>query len=468
MKKVFLGTLLLALSLYANTTLELYTNKSYLTKSFLSPQKVELKLPLHVKSEDIRYMLDEGCELRNEYVAQKVIKEIPKELQKLQEKKEDLSLQQNALLAKRNLYTTFDLQNEKDFSKIEKAASFLEQNILKIETKLSLLHKEIQEVQKEIEELERKPKIEYKLFEAHFTCKKNASVKISYPFEQISFQPYYDIFADTTKNTLNIVEKIALTQHSFEDLEDIDLHIYSKSFNQDLTPKVFYPHYLYKEQPVVYKDALMAKSASLRAAMPEAINIQREDLETLYSYTLKDITLKREKTEKITLSSEEMKINLKNFIDGYGNNKAYLQAEFTPQKNYIQREANLFLNALPLGIIRLGNLNEKVNSHLYLGENQFVYVKKELLKTKAQSSFFSGKTSNEQWKYTLTNTQNKPLHVHFVTKTPVSKDGDIEVKPIANPAFDSMSAEGKTSWEFELGAKETKEIIFGYEIKRSE
>jgi hypothetical protein len=85
MKKVFLGTLLLALSLYANTTLELYTNKSYLTKSFLSPQKVELKLPLHVKSEDIRYMLDEGCELRSEHVAQKVIKEIPKELQKLQE-----------------------------------------------------------------------------------------------------------------------------------------------------------------------------------------------------------------------------------------------------------------------------------------------------------------------------------------------------------------------------------------------
>lgn len=462
MKKAIFSLITVAFSLQANTSLDIYTNKFFLSHSFDSPKEIELQVPAYTTLENIFYKMDQNCVLNSQNLT-KSKKLENKNLEKLQEKKTTLQIKEKALKAKENLLHTLSLNEGFDLQKIEKMSAYLEKNTIKIENELAKMEKEIEQVTSQINEIQSKPQ-EYKTLHVSFTCKKDSSVIISYPSQDIGYKPFYEVSANTTKNSLTISSKASLIYKGFEDLKNIQIHIFSHAYNQNINPTPFYPQYLGETEE--YDSIRMTKALSFSEKAQNVV-AKRQDLQTLYSYTLSHKNLLPNKTVLLSLEKQKLNATYTYLIDAYGTSKAYIQADFQPQKTLIDGSAKLFINSLPLGDIYLPKLTKKVESSLYFGENQFVHVKKELLSTQEDKGFFAGTTSIRKWKYTLNNTSNQAVKINFVTRTPISKDPDIKVKTIAKPDFTKQNAEGKTSWEFTLQPAEVKEIIFGYEINKS-
>lgn len=476
MKKLLLLITLIYTSLYASTSLEVYTNTFFLKQNFISPKQINVKLPLHVKLENIRYELSSNCEIKSESISQKkkLFNGGKNSLKKLEDEKEFLDITIDALESKKRLLASLSLKDESDFSKIERISDYLEKNIITIESKISTTNKKISKIDKEISKLTQKVK-EYKNLQVSFICKSdNANVSIAYPIQSIEYTPFYEIYANTKSKTLHLLSKTTITQNELEDLKGIDINIYSNAFNTDIKPRIFYPNYLKKRKRVSSLEmaaaprTMMAVGGSKKRSYSKNKKIVRKTLNNIYSYTIPNVDLLLNKKSIITLDNENIETNFSYLIDGYGSNKAYLKASFKPTKTYKNGEAKLFLNSMPIAKTYIKTLREKDKNVLYFGENQFISIKGKLIETEDESSFFAGETSTQKWQYTIANNNSFSTDIEFITRTPVSKDGDIKVTTIAEPKFTKQRATGKTIWEFTLKHDEVKKILFGYTIQKSE
>jgi hypothetical protein len=460
------------------TSLDIYANKSFLTQEFklLHSGQIELKVPSHVNLSDIQYTLDSKCKITQDSLSKKLefqsknsekIDEISNKIQTLENEKK-------SLLAKEELLKTLSLKTEYDFKKIEKITEYLTKNISQNAHMIDAIDKQIATLKKELETIEPFKK-EYKALHVNYDCFENrANIKITYPFENLNYKPFYEIDANENLQKISIKNRALLMQDGLEDLADIELNLFSYAYNKEVNPHPFYPEYLYKKPEIAYKDTMLASAAPKvltrqNIAQEKTSVIELEELSTQYVYKIKNITLGLAKPTIIDIGEDVYDASFASLIDGYGTNKAYLEATFTPTKEYQRAEAKLSLNSLPIAQRTLQHIQKETPMKLYFGLNQFLHVNKELIKTESQKTFFgNSEIDTQKWRYTLDNKSKKALHVNFLQRAPVSKDGDITVKTIAEPAFTIQSAEGKISWVFELKPDETKEIVFGYEITKKE
>lgn len=467
MKKVLFLLFGFFLYLQANTHLEIYTNKFFITETFLANKKVELKVPSYVNLEDIRYKAPADCSLVSQKLSKKkeLDNEKSKRLQTLLNQKRELQIKKKSLLAKENLLTSLSLKQEFDTKKIEKISSFLQKSIIKIENETTKVDLRLQEIEKQIKALNTNSQ-EYKSLYVSFTCKKQDPISIRYESKDLSYKPFYEIHANTKQNSLEIINKASLLYKGALQLENIQIDIFSNRYDANIAPAPFYPQYLYQPRQISDTSKKVLKTTTSFAA--KAFNeIERADLQTLYSYAISHVSLTQNSPKILRLESKNIAAKYDYVIDAYGTNKAYVKADFVPTKTYVSGEAKLFFNSIAIGKIHLQRLNKGIKDSLYFGQNQFVHVEKELVNTTEEKGFFSGKTSRREWKYTLSNTSKHTLDITFITKTPISKDADITVKTIAKPTFSTQNAQGKTSWKLRLEPNENKEIIFGYEINKN-
>ena len=93
---------------------------------------------------------------------------------------------------------------------------------------------------------------------------------------------------------------------------------------------------------------------------------------------------------------------------------------------------------------------KNIATKLYFGEDEHIQIKKELIKTLDEKTFFGDKRiSTQNWKYTITNKKPYSTDIEFIERVPVSKNADIVVKTLAQPKFNSQGAKGKNYLEFQ-------------------
>jgi hypothetical protein len=371
-----------------------------------------------------------------------------------------------ALKAKDSLLNTLSLENIKDFSKIDEISSYLTKNLVENLTQITNLKKEIVKIDKKLKETNSIQE-EFKILKTVYTCNSiEKELKISYPLNSIRYTPFYDISANIHNKSVTINKKATLFYKGVEDYENIDLNIYSYSYNQNVEPQRFYPKYLGQKRKVLYAKSAMVMD-SVEKAAPN-MSVQHQELATKSLYKIKDAKLKSNEKNLLHVDKEIVNADFKTIIDAYGSNKAYMEATIKTKKDYSGAHTNYFLNQNPIAARYMGKIQKNRNTKLYFGEDEHIQIKKELIKTLDEKTFFGDKKiSTQNWKYTIINNKPFATDIEFITRIPVSKDADITVKTLAQPKFDSQSAKGKTIWNFKLKKDGKKEIIFGYEVSNS-
>ncbi len=451
----------LTASLVASSTplhveLDIYSNKAFFNKTYsLSNEgSISTKVPLETKIQSVRYALPKKCNITSSVIEKLDNKE-------LSDKKTEIMLGIKALEAKEQLLKTLSLHDVKNSTEIEPITNLLVENLTQNSLKIKNLQDELEELDKELKKATQNLKITY-------TCKvEDEKLKITYPQKGIKYTPFYDISANVNNLSLDIEKKATLFYRGAEDYENADLNIYSYRYNQNTSPQRFYPKYLGQQKNIRSANKMMLTD-SIQTETSNTPKSQHKNLTTKSVYTVTGVALKSGETNLVHIDKETVDASFKSTIDAYGSNKAYLEATFKTSKNYSDAQANFFLDQSPISTRYTKRIQKNRETKLYFGEDEHIVIKKELIKTLDEKAFFGDKkVSTQNWKYTITNEKPYSTNIEFITRVPVSKDGDIKVKTLAQPKFDTQSAEGKTVWNFRLDPMRNKNIIFGFEIMDS-
>jgi len=477
MKKILLISAVAVTALFANSeplhvSLDIYSNKAFINKSFALEQTGEITtiVPSYTNLTTIKNRISSGCKIENSSFSStmSIQDELSSKVANLETKKDELNYQITALLANDALLKSLSLKNESDILKIDKISSYLTQNLIKNASNMSSLKKELSSIEKELKKI-KLTKREYKEFKILYTCNnKDAKLELSYPQGNIRYKTFYDINANTSKKTITIEKNANIDYRGVENFSNINLNIYSYMYNKNVAPQNFYPNYLGEEKEVVYKETNSMAMMSGSVKKKRRPQIKYKQLGTKSVYTIKGVSLIYGVKNLLHVDKETMTAKFRTTIDAYGTNKAYLEASIKANKNYPSGMANYLLNTNPIASRHMQRLQKGKEAKLYFGEDEYIQIKKELIKTLNDKTFFGDKkVSTQNWSYKITNKKIQRTDVIFIERVPVSKSADITVKTSSTPKYTSQNAEGKTIWEFTLEPKETKSIIFGYEISKS-
>ena len=465
MKKISLLILTVTVGLFATTkplhvNLDIYSDKAFLSKTYALNQtgEITIKIPQNIFIEHIRLTLDKSCSIKHNSIKKLDTKELTK-------RKNELAYKINALQAKNELLRTLSLKDVQDKSKIENITGFLVEGLTKNMLKIEQLHQDLKKINKNIKQTNRELIV-------NFTCKENSKkIKITYPLNSIKYTPFYNISANIHNKSVTIEKKAALFYRGAEDYKNADLSIYSYRYNQNVAPQQFYPEYLGQKRKVIYAKEAMAMTMAIDSVenFDPNMPVQYQELATKSLYKIKGVNLKTDEKNLLHVDNEIVNADFKTIIDAYGSNKAYTEATIKTKKDYSEAHANYFLNQNPIATKYMEKIQKNIATKLYFGEDEHIQIKKELIKTLDEKTFFGDKRiSTQNWKYTITNKKPYSTDIEFIERVPVSKNADIVVKTLAQPKFNSQGAKGKTIWNFKLKNNEKKEIIFGYEVSSSD
>jgi len=474
MKKILLISTVAITALFANSeplhvSLDIYSNKAFINKSFALEHTGEITtiVPSYVNLNTMKNNISTGCKIESSTLSSSMIikDNLSTKIDKLESKKDNLSYKISALLANETLLKSLSLKNESDTLKIDIISSYMTKNLIENASKIKSVKKELNDIEKELKKI-KLTKREYKEYKILYTCNnKDATLELAYPQGNVRYKSFYDINADTNNKTVTIEKNANIDYRGVENFSNIDLNIYSYMFNKNVAPQTFYPKYLGERKKVLYKQArtMAVMSDSMQEGSSPQVN--HKQLGTKSVYNIKGISLIYGAKNLLHVDKEVINAKFRSTIDAYGTNKAYLEASIKANKNYPNGMANYSLNTNPISSRHMKKLQKGKKEKLYFGEDEHIQIKKELIKTLNDKTFFGDKkVSTQNWSYKITSIKTYSTEISFIERVPVSKNAEIIVKTLSSPKQTHQNAKGKTVWEFTLEPKETKSIIFGYEI----
>jgi len=469
MYRIFYLFLILCVSLFAQTNplhvrVDIYTNTSFITKSFQinNQENISLKLPIQTNLENIS-IKTKNCDIGGISLSNPKSFE-NQEIEKLTQKIEKLNIQIISLQETNDMLKTISLKDKKG-EYISKTLDYFSKNFMQNIDKISSLKNELKKANERLRILQNQKAQKYRVFNAHTTCKDKEIVQITYPEQNFRIRHFYDIKANSDKMSLAFIKKIKIIQKTGEDFNDLDIYAHSNAYNQTVAPVPFYPRYL---------NFIQKRKFLMKKSMPMAVDSMSKRANTIYkenlttsSFVALHVSIKNNQEKIVELSKEVKNIKFENDIDGYGSSRAYLKVKFKSNRYYRSARAFIYLDNNQVGARVLPNIKKESKTNIYFGENQNIKIKKTLQKKFNESEFFGNNQINTQiWKYTITNLSKITQKINLLERLPISQNEKIKVEPLFDTKKAKIDKQGKVVWSFNLAPNETKTIKFGYKTTK--
>lgn len=134
--------------------------------------------------------------------------------------------------------------------------------------------------------------------------------------------------------------------------------------------------------------------------------------------------------------------------------------------NLLSGNANIFFEGTFVGesFIDVNNTNDTLS--LSLGRDKKVVVKRNKLKDFTKKNFIgSNKKEEFAFEIEVRNTKKESIEILVEDQIPVSQNSQIEVETIDTGGAAYNKDNGKLQWKLNLGAGETKKLLFKYSVK---
>lgn len=384
------------------------------------------------------------------------------------------------------------LQNE-----FEGYAKFIEngirngyKNLAEIEIKLNKLREDKTNLENELANLG-KQREEAKNVIVTLQGQKEGDVveiEISYLVENTTWNPQYDLYVDTLKNTINFDVYAKIIQNTGEDWKDVRIEI---STSKPLSGKLeeLKPWYLdiYRpREPVVFRTM----------AVPKALALEKEEKETLEEEIEKPMPVSREEatsfsfilkdTVSIPSDNQPHRIFLTSkVISKDGQEESILDYQTIPKVSpYVYLIGN-FKNPFDFPILA-GKMNIYLDGRfvsteqlsktyssgedisISLGIDESIKVERKRIKKFTEYSGIVSKTEKIIYEYEIIvkNGKSRALSLTVKDNYPVSLNEQIKVqleKPKEKEA--EITKDGIVVWKFNLDQKSNKKVLLKFTIE---
>lgn len=359
-----------------------------------------------------------------------------------------------------------------------------------LSNKLDALQMELSKISGPVQKIKRAIEVEVDSPKAQ-----PSPVILAYLVRGASWQPIYDARANFEKSEVELISYAIVRQKTGDDWQNVDLALSTTSPSIGGNMPYVAPWFLKPYQPRVYlEDKMMSMAGGMRkmalqsqafekeemaapSAMPqiEYATAQEKGIAVIYTIPHK-VSLKSDGADnKLPVSSQFLKANFEYSTFPRAEVRAFLGSRVTNAKDLqlLGGRINVFLEGDFVGTSTIGNIGPQEDFDLYLGVDNNVKVKRELLEKKVDETIIGNipsptKKTSFKYKLTVENYKSRRIKVKLFEAMPISQDDRIKAKinqvSLEPKEKDWKDRKGIWLWELELDPKQKQEITYSFTV----
>ncbi len=462
-----------------------------------------------------------GAQLKREYLKElpsEQVQQLKDQIQKMQDEYKALENQQQVLSETKNFLDSLRIfthdQLPKDLitkvpsakeldetygflgSKLKENYSQVLENELKkrdLSEKISAARRQLAEMSGSVQKLKRSITVDVEVLKAS-----TFELSISYLVGGAYWQPVYDARAAFDRSEVELVSHGIVRQSTGEDWQDVEMTLSTAKPAIGGRMPYVEPWFL---RPYIPRPAMVAESMPMKGMMQrQAFNKEALDkdemavggveLEEKAKYAVveqkgiavayklpRKATVKCDGSDnKLAVSSQILKADFEYSSFPRAILTAYLGSRVTNADNLqlLAGRVNIFLDGDFVGISSIDNIGPAEQFDLYLGADENVKVKRDLVEKKVDETLIGGipsptKKTTFKYKLTVENYKSKNIMVKLFEAMPVSEDDRIKVKidkvSVEPVKKDWKDRKGVWLWELSLAPKAKQEIFYTYTVE---
>ena len=318
-------------------------------------------------------------------------------------------------------------------------------------------------------------------------------VSFNYLTPNASWVPQYDLQASTQSNNFQLKYFANITQNSGLDWKNTNLTLSTSNpneanFKPELTP--WYLSFLeYRQKPTVnyLSNTMVPIQATRKNVMTDDVQAEKNAESQIEE---KPLTNYIEVSQNLIRTEYEIKLNYNIASDGRAHkvlinqkqvpmqlafaavpklcNDAFLQAKIVGWEdlNIIPGSARLYFDGTYVGEMYLNASSNSDTLSVNLGRDKTMVLTRKKLKEKFKVKFIDNeKIETRTIELMVRNTKNMGLEMELEDQIPIVQGTEeIKVKLLHSDNAELDELTGKLKWRIKIGSKETKKVIFTYEI----
>jgi len=470
---------------------------------------------LRVSTEGMAVIRLFGAQVKREYleeVPSEKIQQLKEEIQKLEDEITRVENLKTILMEKKkflNSITLFSntqipqdlITSMPQISDLENILIFLDTELKDIYTQALNCELEMRDLNNKLETLERELSqvsgVQSKLkrsimVELEVLKEGTTDLKVSYLVGGVSWNPIYDARANFEKSEVELVSYGVIKQATGEDWLEVDCSLSTAKPRIGGSMPYVAPWFLRPYQPEVMRDKVSAPLAATyqTEAFKKEAGMLKEPAESGIEYATAEekgiaviyklpskVSVKSDRSEhKFPISSQILPAEFEYSSYPRVSPFAYLGSRVTNSKGLqlLAGRVNIFLEGDFVGFSGISNIAPSEEFDLYLGIDENVKVKREVLEKKVDETLIAGipsRTKKTTFKYKLTveNYKSKKIKVKLFEAIPVSEDDRIKIKideiSLKPGVEDWEDRKGIWLWELELEPQQKQEIFYTFTVE---
>ncbi|HZK10895.1 MAG TPA: mucoidy inhibitor MuiA family protein [Atribacterota bacterium] len=470
---------------------------------------------LRVSTEGMAVIRLFGAQVKREYleeVPSERIQQLKEEIQRLEDEITRIQNLETILMEKKKFLDSITLFSDEQIpqdlitsmpqiSDLENILIFLDTELKDIYTQTLDCELEMRDLNNKLETLKRElsqvsgvqSKLKRSIIVELEVLKEGATdLKVSYLVGGASWNPIYDARANFEKSEVELVSYGVITQVTGEDWLEVDCSLSTAKPRIGGSMPYVASWFLRPYQPEVMRDKVSAPLAATyqTEAFKEEAGALEEPAESEMKYATAEekgiaviyklpskVSVKSDKSEhKFPISSQILPAEFEYSSYPRVSPFAYLGSRVTNSKGLqlLAGRVNIFLEGDFVGFSGINNIAPSEEFDLYLGIDENVKVKRELLEKKVDETLIAGipsRTKKTTFKYKLTveNYKSKKIKVKLFEAIPVSEDDRIKIKideiSLEPGVEDWEDRKGIWLWELELEPQQKQEIFYTFTVE---
>ena len=360
--------------------------------------------------------------------------------------------------------------------------------------KLEALRQELAKISGPVQKLKRSIAVELDAVKTQ-----TAEVSVSYLVRGASWQPLYDARANFDKSEVELISYANVKQNTGDDWQNVDLALSTARPSVGGSMPYVEPWFL---RPFLPREMMQskAKGSSFRGmsdgigsqyepfyevaeqAMPAAApqvayaTSQEKGIAVVYTISHK-VSIKPDNTDnKLPVSTQLLKANFEYSAYPRLVASAFLGSRVVNAKDLqlLGARVNIFLEGDFVGSSNIPDIGPGEEFNLYLGADENVKVKRELLEKKVDETFFGNiaalnRKTNFRYKLTVENYKSRRIKVKLFEAMPIPQDDRIKAKiekvSLEPKEKDWKDRKGVWLWDLELDPRQKQEITYSFTVE---
>lgn len=316
----------------------------------------------------------------------------------------------------------------------------------------------------------------------------NVNLDVTYITNTASWQPFYDLRAESINAPINLMYKAKVIQSTGIDWKKVKLTLSSGNPNQNNAAPLLQAWFLRYGYPANYGylnqnaspnavQAFVGKVSGLQAdkkykdeesSISNYTEIVEGQLNVSFDIDIPYDILSNGKAHSVALKDLKLPATYKYYAVPKVEKEAFLLAELNDYSKYnlLPGEANIIFEGMYVGKTMINPNQTQDTLNLSMGRDKKISIKREKVVDKSGTKFLSA-YKEQTFTYDIIVRNNKKEEINILLKDqyPLSTDKEMTVELLDKDGAKANEETGVLTWEIKLKPNETKKYRISYKIK---